>query len=109
MMMRDNPYFDPSSVDESRDYYNVPSFNSIEENDEEVIDEEVFEQIFGEKKPENLDGIANGSCEKDDDQDEKDSEPEKHAHEQKEKDKELGIDDIEALLARRQFHTSSLS
>ncbi|XP_032232629.2 uncharacterized protein LOC5507990 [Nematostella vectensis] len=34
LMMRDNPYFDPSAVDESRDYYNVPSFNSAPEPDE---------------------------------------------------------------------------
>lgn len=47
MMMRDNPYFDPSSVDESHDYYQVPSFKSIEDADK--LDDEVFEEIFGGK------------------------------------------------------------
>ena len=38
MMTRDNPYFDPSAVDESRDYYNVPSFDSAPEDDEALAD-----------------------------------------------------------------------
>ncbi|XP_031561076.1 fibroblast growth factor receptor 2-like [Actinia tenebrosa] len=45
MMTRDNPYFDPTAVDESRDYYNVPSFNSAPEPGE---DDDITEVIIGE-------------------------------------------------------------
>lgn len=45
MMTRDNPYFDPSAVDESRDYYNVPSFNSAPDPDD---DDDVIGDIIGE-------------------------------------------------------------
>lgn len=31
MMQKDNPYLDLSAVDETREYYNVPSFNSLME------------------------------------------------------------------------------
>ena len=30
-MQKDNPYLDLTAVDESRDYYNAPSFNSVVE------------------------------------------------------------------------------
>lgn len=41
MMQKDNPYLDFSVLDESRDYYNVPSFNSlIEESEDEVFEKE---------------------------------------------------------------------
>jgi hypothetical protein len=45
MMTRDNPYFDPTAVDESRDYYNVPSFNSAPEPDD---NDDITEVIIGE-------------------------------------------------------------
>ena len=39
-MQIDNPYLDFSVLDESRDYYNVPSFNSLEDeaSDDEILD-----------------------------------------------------------------------
>ncbi|XP_048586474.1 uncharacterized protein LOC116615087 isoform X2 [Nematostella vectensis] len=43
LMMMDNPYFDPSGVDESRDYYNVPSFHSAPDPEE---DEDLLEEII---------------------------------------------------------------
>ena len=39
MMQKDNPYLDLSALDESREYYNVPSFNSVME---ESTDDDVF-------------------------------------------------------------------
>lgn len=47
MMQQDNPYLDLTAVDESRTYYNVPSFNSITEgsaDDECDSDPEMFVQ-----------------------------------------------------------------
>ena len=41
MMQKDNPYLDFSVLDESRDYYNVPSFNSLMD---ESVDDELFDQ-----------------------------------------------------------------
>ena len=41
MMQKDNPYLDFSVLDESRDYYNVPSFNSlIDESEDDVFEKE---------------------------------------------------------------------
>ena len=42
MMQKDNPYLDFSALDESREYYNVPSFNSLvdETTDDELLDKE---------------------------------------------------------------------
>lgn len=42
MMQKDNPYLDFSALDETREYYNVPSFNSLvdETTDDEVLDKE---------------------------------------------------------------------
>ena len=42
MMQKDNPYLDFSVLDESREYYNVPSFNSLvdETTDDELLDKE---------------------------------------------------------------------
>ena len=42
MMQKDNPYLDFSVLDESREYYNVPSFNSLvdETTDDEFLDKE---------------------------------------------------------------------
>ena len=40
-MQKDNPYLDFSVLDESRDYYNVPSFNSL---NEESADDELFDK-----------------------------------------------------------------
>ena len=47
MMQKDNPYLDFSVLDESRDYYNVPSFNSLNEEfaDDELFDKESNELI----------------------------------------------------------------
>ena len=41
-MQKDNPYLDFSVLDESREYYNVPSFNSLEEetSDDEKLDKD---------------------------------------------------------------------
>ena len=40
-MQKDNPYLDFSALDETRDYYNVPSFNSLmDEIDDELLDKE---------------------------------------------------------------------
>lgn len=57
MMMRNNPYFDPNSVDESRDYYHVPSFKSIEDSDQ--LDPELLEKIFGGKIDQDQDASEN--------------------------------------------------
>ena len=42
MMQKDNPYLDFSALDESREYYNVPSFNSLvdETTDDKLLDKE---------------------------------------------------------------------
>ncbi|CAH3167662.1 unnamed protein product, partial [Porites lobata] len=42
MMQKDNPYLDFSVLDERREYYNVPSFNSLvdETTDDELLDKE---------------------------------------------------------------------
>jgi len=50
MMQKDNPYLDFSVLDESRDYYNVPSFNSLNEEsaDEELSDQESDELLKNE-------------------------------------------------------------
>ena len=47
MMQKDNPYLDFSVLDETRDYYNVPSFNSLtdETTDDEVLDKEDTELL----------------------------------------------------------------
>ena len=47
MMQKDNPYLDFSVLDESRDYYNVPSFNSLNEEsaDDELSDKESDELL----------------------------------------------------------------
>ena len=47
MMQKDNPYLDFSLLDESREYYNVPSFNSLvdETTDDELLDKEDDELI----------------------------------------------------------------
>ncbi|XP_031561073.1 uncharacterized protein LOC116297063 isoform X2 [Actinia tenebrosa] len=99
MMMRDNPYFDPSSVDESRDYYNVPSFNSIGES--ENGDDEVFNEILGIRKEDEMGYQANGNAVSD--KEERLSEQEKHEDEFNEK--ELDIGDIETLLYRKQHQS----
>lgn len=46
-MQKDNPYLDFSVLDESRDYYNVPSFNSLNEEsaDDELSDKESDELL----------------------------------------------------------------
>ena len=109
MMMRDKPYFDPCSVDETRDYFNVPSFNSIEDYPE-GIEDEVFDGIFGEKKDkEDQEKSVNGGCHGDSDKEDRDSEPEKHVSESKENPRDIGLGDIETLLYRRQYNTSSFS
>ena len=40
IIQKDNPYLDLSLLDESRDYYNVPSFNSLVDEDDEVRGED---------------------------------------------------------------------
>lgn len=40
-MQKDNPYLDFSVLDESSDYYNVPSFNSLMD---ESVDDELFDK-----------------------------------------------------------------
>ena len=47
MMQKDNPYLDFSVLDESRDYYTVPSFNSLnkESADDELFDTESDELL----------------------------------------------------------------
>ena len=47
MMQKDNPYLDLSAVDEKREYYNVPSFNSIME---ESTDDDVFDDVTRERR-----------------------------------------------------------
>jgi hypothetical protein len=104
MMMRENPYFDPSSVDESCDYYNVPSFNSIQGSDEG--DDDVFKELGFDKENE-LENQPNGNANYE--KEEKLSESEKYKDESKEKDgidqQELDIGDIETLLYRKQHHS----
>lgn len=41
MMQKDNPYLDLSALDETSEYYNVPSFNSVME---ESADDDVFDK-----------------------------------------------------------------
>ena len=45
MMSRENPYLDFSVLDESRDYYHVPSFNSASNEDNEADDEKEIPEI----------------------------------------------------------------
>ena len=46
MMQKDNPYLDFSALDETRDYYNVPSFNSlVDETDDVLLDKEEDELL----------------------------------------------------------------
>ena len=45
MMQKDNPYLDFSVLDESKDYYKVPSFNSLNEGSAE-------DELFGTEKDE---------------------------------------------------------
>ncbi|XP_073248537.1 receptor-type tyrosine-protein kinase FLT3-like [Porites lutea] len=57
MMQKDNPYLDLTAVDESRAYYNVPSFNSITEesaDDECDSDVEMFVLETTEKPKEGI-------------------------------------------------------
>ena len=58
MMQKDNPYLDFSVLDETRDYYNVPSFNSLNEEsaDDELSDKESDELL----KDESDDDISIG-------------------------------------------------
>ena len=40
-MQKDNPYLDLSALDESKEYYNVPSFNSlVEESTDDLFDKD---------------------------------------------------------------------
>ena len=47
-MQKDNPYLDLSAVDESKEYYNAPSFHSLteESSDEDTIVNIQFEDGF---------------------------------------------------------------
>lgn len=48
MMQKDNPYLDLTAVDESRAYYNVPSFNSVtEESADDECDSDVEMFVLG--------------------------------------------------------------
>jgi len=41
MMQKDNPYLDLSALDETKEYYNVPSFNSLtEESTDDLFDKD---------------------------------------------------------------------
>ena len=51
-MQKDNPYLDFSVLDESRDYYNVPSFDSL---NEETADDELSDKEGDELKDESDD------------------------------------------------------
>lgn len=44
MMISNNPYLDLSSLDESQDCYNTPSFNSVDNNDDDVDDLVAFNE-----------------------------------------------------------------
>ena len=57
MMQVDNPYLDFSVLDESRDYYNVPSFNSL---NEESTDDELFDKESDELLKDESDDISVG-------------------------------------------------
>ncbi|XP_022799052.1 platelet-derived growth factor receptor alpha-like [Stylophora pistillata] len=53
MMQKDNPYLDFNVLDESRDYYNAPSFNSlIEESEDEVFEKEEGDESLKEDNDE---------------------------------------------------------
>ena len=56
-MQKDNPYLDFSVLDESRDYYNVPSFNSL---NEESGDGELFDKESDELSKNENDGNNRG-------------------------------------------------
>ena len=55
-MQKDNPYLDFSVLDESRDYYNVPSFNSLNEEsaEGELFDKESDEILMNGNDGNNL-------------------------------------------------------
>ena len=61
MMQKDNPYLDFSAVDESKDYYQVPSFNSLmeESTDDLTTDNHRAEGLIEETEKDNEE------CEKD--------------------------------------------
>ena len=50
MMLIDNPYLDFGGLDESKAYYNVPSFNSIPDEEEKENDESVDVALSGDTK-----------------------------------------------------------
>lgn len=55
MMQKDNPYLDFSVLDESRDYYNVPSFNSlIDESEDDVFEKEEGYELLEEDHKEKI-------------------------------------------------------
>ena len=56
-MQKDNPYLDLSVLDESRDYYHVPSFNSL---NEESADDELFDKESDELLKDESDDISVG-------------------------------------------------
>lgn len=69
MMQKDNPYLDLSALDETKEYYNVPSFNSLmEESTDDLFDKD--DQECRQDSNENVElasekptGDSNGSLE----------------------------------------------
>lgn len=55
MMQKDNPYLDLSAVDETREYYNVPSFNSI--MDESPDEDYGSDSIVQERRKSSTDSV----------------------------------------------------
>lgn len=74
MMQKDNPYLDLSALDESKEYYNVPSFNSLEEESTDDLfdkdgqecrqDSDENEELGNEKLTGNSNGYDRGREEK---------------------------------------------
>ena len=71
-MQKDNPYLDLSALDESKEYYNVPSFNSLEEEstddlfykDDQECRQDENERLGNEKLTGNSTGYDRGREEK---------------------------------------------
>ena len=59
MLQKDNPYLDFSVLDESSDYYRVPSFNSLNgesADDQDLFDKESAELLMNENSDNSLGG-----------------------------------------------------
>ena len=101
MMQKDNPYLDFSVLDESRDYYNVPSFNSL---NEESADDELFDKESAELLKNRNDGNNSGKRKKSGDSDKDETASLSNSKQGLEMDQDIGTNDVSKI----DFNNSSL-